>query len=223
MSTCDPLPVLYSFRRCPYAMRARMALHVAGIAVEIREVVLRDKPPSLRAVSPKATVPVLLLPDGRVLEESLDIAVWALQQHDPDDWLACLDDSAVRPWITRNDVVFKPLLDRYKYASRHPELSQPHHRDAAVQAYLSPLEAVLQHQPFLCGARPGWVDAAVFPFVRQFAMVEPSWFGGAAQLPQLRRWLDFWLGSAPFAAIMGKHPAWVDPAAGTARSNTRVP
>lgn len=202
--------VLYSFRRCPYAMRARMALHVSGLPVEIREVALRDKPASLRALSPKATVPVLRLPDGAVLEESLDILLWALQQHDPERWLASRHDATSRQWVQRNDTVFKPLLDRYKYAPRHPELSQQQHRAQALRIFIGPLDAALAAQPFVSGARPGWADVAVFPFVRQFAMVQPAWFDADAPLPALRGWLDFWLGSNWFEAVMAKRPLWVD-------------
>lgn len=205
-----PAAVLYSFRRCPYAMRARMALHVAGVPVEIREVALRDKPASLRTLSPKATVPVLRLPDGTVLEESLDILLWALQQHDPEDWLASRRDATAQQWVRRNDVVFKPLLDRYKYAPRHPELSRQQHREQALRIFIGPLDAALAAQAFVSGTRPGWADVAMFPFVRQFAMVEPTWFDAAAPLPALRRWLDFWLGSSWFAAVMVKRPLWVD-------------
>ncbi len=201
------VPVLYSFRRCPYAIRARMALHVAGVTVEIREVALRRKPEALLRLSPKATVPVLQLGDGRVLHESLDILVWALQQNDPHDWLATLHCVDLQQWVMRNDAEFKPLLDRYKYATRHPELSQPAHRDNAVDRFIGPLNRMLAQQPFLCGNGPGWADLALFPFVRQFAMVEPDWFA-AASLPHLRRWLDFWLASNWFAAIMVKHPVW---------------
>lgn len=207
------VPVLYSFRRCPYAIRARLALHVAGIAVDIREVALRDKPPALLAISPKATVPVLQLPGGRVLDESLDILHWALQQQDPALWHDVPDAAAARQWVARNDTVFKPLLDRYKYWPRHPEYTQQQHRDAALQAFVGPLDALLRDQAFICGARPGWADAAVFPFLRQFAMVEPAWFASDAPVPAVRRWLDFWLHSAWFAAVMGKHAPWVDPSA----------
>lgn len=206
------IPLLFSFRRCPYAIRARMALAHAGRAVQIREVTLRDKPPDMLAISPKGTVPVLQLPDGRVLDESIDIMLWALRQNDPEAWLASLHDDAVRQWVVHNDDVFKPLLDRYKYAPRHPELSQLQHREWAVQAFVGPLDACLGAQPFLCGARPGWADVAVFPFVRQFAMVEPAWFDGDAALPALRRWLDYWRGSAWFAAVMVKGPLQVAPA-----------
>lgn len=205
------LPVLYSFRRCPYAIRARMALQVADVAVEIREVALRNKPEALRRLSPNATVPVLALCCGRVLHESLDILVWAFQQNDPHDWLATLHRPDLQRWVLRNDTDFKPLLDRYKYAPRHPELTQQAHRDKAVDSFIAPLEHALAQQPFLCGMAPGWADLALFPFVRQFAMVEPAWFA-AAPLPNLYRWLDFWLASGWFTASMGKHPVWVDAA-----------
>lgn len=205
LDSCTPA-VLYSFRRCPYAIRSRMALHVAGVPVEIREVALRDKPASLCALSPKATVPVLQLSDGTVLDESLDILLWALQQHDPEAWLASWHDDTVQQWVARNDLVFKPLLDRYKYALRHPDLTQQQHREQALQAFIGPLEACLAAQPFVSGAMPGWADVAVFPFVRQFAMVEPAWFDDAAPLPALRRWLDFWRGSTWFGAVMAKQP-----------------
>ncbi|MCW5642504.1 MAG: glutathione S-transferase [Rhodoferax sp.] len=206
-----PPAVLYSFRRCPYAIRARMGLHAAGVAVQIREVALRDKPASLRLLSPKATVPVLQLSDGTVLDESLDILLWALRQHDPEHWLAGVDDDAVRRWVTRNDTDFKPLLDRYKYAPRHPEMSARQHRDKALQAFVGPLDDVLAGRPFLCGTRPGWADVAVFPFVRQFAMVEPAWFADEAAVPSLRRWLASWLASPWFEAVMAKRPVWVEP------------
>jgi glutathione S-transferase len=207
----DPLPVLYSFRRCPYAMRARLALQVADVAVEIREVALGDKPPSLRAISPKATVPVLRLPDGRVLDESLDIMSWALRRNDPLQWRACAENDAALQWVARNDTEFKPLLDRYKYASRHRALTQQQHREQALRHFVGPLDMWLRAAPFICGAREGWADAALFPFVRQFAMVEPDWFANDAPLPDLRRWLAFWLTSGWFDAIMAKRPRWLDP------------
>lgn len=211
------LPVLYSFRRCPYAIRARVALHVASVAVEIREVALRDKPEALRRISAKATVPVLQLPDGQVLDESLDILVWALQQHDPHDWLARWQDPDMQHWVRRNDNEFKPMLDRYKYARRDGHPSQQSQRDAAVQRFIGPLDTMLARQGFLCGRGPGWADLAVFPFVRQFAMVEPEWFVSSAW-PHVRHWLKGWLASAWFTSVMVKHPVWAGEAPAALRS-----
>ena len=215
------VPVLYSFRRCPYAIRARMGLHVAGVAVELREVALRNKPDALLRLSPKGTVPVLQLPDGRVLHESLDILIWALQQSDRHDWLATLDQSAMQQWVLRNDDDFKPLLDNYKYATRGPTLSQAAERSLALDRFVAPLDQVLARRPFLCGAAPGWADLALFPFVRQFAMVEPDWFAAQASLLDVRRWLEFWLGSRWFASAMVKQPVWIDPASDRACSAGR--
>jgi UPF0176 protein len=198
------LPLLYSFRRCPYAIRARMAIRVSGVLVEIQEVALRDKPPGLLVASPKGTVPVLLLHNGgvmQVIDQSLSIMQWALQQADPEGWLPVADP--VSDWVTRNDEVFKPLLDRYKYANRHPELSPSAHRQAALDGFVTELDAQLQARPFLQGDRPRLADVAVFPFVRQFAGVDPAWFAQAA-LPGVQRWLAHWLVSPVFTAVMAR-------------------
>jgi UPF0176 protein len=198
------LPLLYSFRRCPYAIRARMAIRVSGVLVEIQEVALRDKPPGLLVASPKGTVPVLLLHNGgvmQVIDQSLSIMRWALQQADPEGWLPVADP--VSDWVTRNDEVFKPLLDRYKYANRHPELSPSAHRQAALDGFVTELDAQLQARPFLQGDRPRLADVAVFPFVRQFAGVDPAWFAQAA-LPGVQRWLAHWLVSPVFTAVMAR-------------------
>ena len=198
------LPLLYSFRRCPYAIRARMALRVSGVPVDIREVALRDKPPELLAASPKGTVPVLVIRNGplpQVIDQSLSIMQWALQQADPEGWLLMPD--AVSDWVTRNDDVFKPLLDRYKYANRHPEMSPLAHRQAALDAFMTELDALLQGSTFLRGDRPCLADVAVFPFVRQFAGVDPPWFAQAA-LPGVQRWLSHWLVSPVFTAVMAR-------------------
>lgn len=200
--TAPPLPLLFSFRRCPYAIRARLALHYAGVVVALREVALRDKPADLLAISPAATVPVLQLPDGQVLVHSLDIMLWALAQHDPQDWLGRHDRQGER-WVQRNDEDFKPLLDRYKYAQRHPMLSQAAHRAQAMNALIEPLEQTLSHQPWLAGTRPGLADAALLPFVRQFALVQPEWFQ-AQPMPALQRWLQTQLDSPAFVAVMAK-------------------
>ena len=204
-------PTLYSFRRCPYAMRARMALAAADVSVTLHEVALRDKPAALLMASPKGTVPVLVLSGGRVIDESLDIMRWALGQRDPLGWLREADDPCAASWLQRNDKLFKPLLDGYKYAPRFPEMSQPEHRALAVSALLVPLDACLCDNAFVLGDRPSWVDVAMFPFVRQFAMVEPAWFN-LMPWPGLHRWLGYWLQHSLYAVVMDKQGAWAAPA-----------
>jgi len=197
-------PTLYSFRRCPYAIRARMALVYAGIAVAICEVALRDKPAALLALSPKATVPVLHLPTGVVIDQSLDIMRWALHQYDPADWLTAENAAGVieaQRWIKLNDVVFKPLLDRYKYPTRHPELSVAEHHIRALDAFIHPLETRLQTTRYLQGTSVSLADVAIFPFVRQFAMVDQPGFN-ALQLPCVKAWLAGWLKSDLFETVM---------------------
>lgn len=201
------LPILYSFRRCPYAIRARMALLQAGVAVELREVVLRHKPADMVDLSPKATVPVLHTTDDQVIDESLAIMRWALQQHDPGDWLARADAPANRQLVKQNDGAFKQTLDRYKYAERHPTTSQADWRADAEAALLAPLEQRLQQQAFLGGATPCLSDVAIFPFVRQFAAVDAAWFG-ESPWRATRQWLNTWLASAAFTRTMTKRPPW---------------
>lgn len=196
------LPILYSFRRCPYAMRARMALWVAGIAVELREVKLAAKPPELIAASPKATVPVLVLPDGTVIDESLAIMRWALAQSDPEAWLAG-DDAAM---IAVNDGAFKHHLDRAKYPGRYDEDGVTDNRDAAL-ALLVPVEARLQHTANICGPTRTLTDIALFPFIRQFAGIDPPWFA-AQPLPRLQAWLGQHAATPLFNAIMPKFTPW---------------
>lgn len=195
-------PVLYSFRRCPYAMRARMALRVAGVVVALREVKLADKPPALLAASPKATVPVLVLADERVIDESLDIMRWALAQHDPEGWLAGEDAGL----IAANDGPFKHHLDRTKYPGRYDEDGVTDHRSAAL-SLLAPMEARLGEAPFLGGVTRGFTDIALFPFIRQFAAIEPAWFA-AQPLPHLQGWLSRLLDSPLFASVMPKFAPW---------------
>lgn len=205
------LPRLYTFRRCPYAMRARMALLQAGREFEAVEVVLRDKPASLLALSPKATVPVLQLPDGRVIDESWDIMRWALltAASDVHGWWSRAQTPENLDLLQRNDGAFKRHLDRWKYPQRYVSEAGPlpqQHRDQAVEVLLRPLEARLQGAPFLGGATACASDWALFPFVRQFAAVDPAWFA-ALGLPALQAWLDGWLASPLFAACMHKLPA----------------
>ena len=194
--------ILYSFRRCPYAMRARMALRVSGAAYEHREVVLRDKPAAMLEASPKGTVPVLVTGDGAVLEESLDIMRWALGRNDPEGWLA-RNDAAL---VAVNDGPFKHHLDRYKYATRYDDVDPEEHRAAALDI-LQRLEARLGDGAYLCGAARGFADIAIFPFIRQFANADRDWFD-AQDLPLLQAWLAGLIGSELFEGVMSKHPQW---------------
>ena len=203
-----PLPILYSFCRCPYAMRARAALIVSGMSVELREVVLRDKPAALLAASPKGSVPVLVLPDGQVLDESWDIMLWALRQHDPQAWLGkdeCHAKAAL-PWVTENDTTFKHNVDRYKYPGRFPEQPQNTYR-AACERFLQQLELRLCTTPRLLGDTLTLADVALLPFVRQFAAVDSGWFA-TAPYPALRAWLDKFTSSELYSLIMQKFPVW---------------
>ncbi len=201
------LPILYSFRRCPYAIRARLAVKISGASVALREVVLRDKPGALIGASPKATVPVLQLPDGSVLEQSLDIMRWALQAHDPQGWLLADEQHETQTLIDLNDGPFKQALDRYKYASRHPEHPAQFYRDEAVALMLTPFNARLADQRFLLRDLPSLADMAIVPFVRQFAAVDDTWFRHAP-LPHLHTWMDSITASALFASVMHKYAAW---------------
>lgn len=197
-------PLLYSFRRCPYAIRARLALAQAGVAVRTVEVDLKHKPAALLAVSPQATVPVLVLPDGQVLTESLDIMQWALAQRDAVGWLLSRQPERDELLIKTTDSAFKHWLDRYKYAERHPGQTREHYRQQAVDCLITPLEQALSADgPWLGGAQPVLADAAIFPFVRQFAAVDPAWWA-SSPFPSTRAWLQSWLGSELFAGVMRK-------------------
>jgi len=205
----DARPILYSFRRCPYAMRGRMALDVAGIDLEHREILLRDKPADMLAASPKGTVPVLVLPDGQVLEESLDVMRWALAQHDPEHWVPS-DSASLRETealIATNDGPFKHHLDRYKYATRYEGAVSEEHRQAACKI-LAGLNERLSGSAQLLGDAATLADIALFPFIRQFANTEPDWFN-AQPWPHLQRWLAGHLASERFERIMKKHDLFV--------------
>lgn len=203
-----PLPILYSFRRCPYAMRARTALIASGIAVELREVALRDKPAAMLAASPKGSVPVLVLPDGNVIDESWDIMLWALRNNDAQNWLGENEGNvqAALPLVLENDTSFKRALDSYKYPERHPENSQATYR-AQGELFLQKLEVRLQITPYLLGEKMSIADAALLPFVRQFAAVDADWFANAPY-PKLRDWLERFTSSELFAQVMQKFPLW---------------
>ncbi|SLN28197.1 glutaredoxin 2 [Pseudoruegeria aquimaris] len=197
------VPILYSFRRCPYAMRARLALQSAQIQVELREIVLREKAPELLETSPKGTVPVLVTEDA-VIEESLDIMLWALHRNDPEGWL--YREQEALALISLIEGPFKQALDRYKYASRIPGADpEAERRKAAL--FLQELDEKLAASRWLLAERPTLADMATLTFVRQFAMVDRPWFD-AQPWPHLQAWLDTFLASERFAAIMGKYPKW---------------
>lgn len=204
--TSATVPLLYSYRRCSYAMRARMALLVAGVAFDVHEIVLRDKPAAMLILSPKGTVPVLQLPDGGVLEQSLDIMQWAFATRDPEGWWARAQSTINLELLTVCDGPFKHHLDRYKYPERFDEPGRSGPRDTAVEVLLQPLDARLQQAAQLGGHAPCATDIALFPFVRQFAAVEPAWFG-SLPLPALKAWLAGWLAHSLFEAAMAKLPS----------------
>lgn len=188
-------------------MRARLAIKVSGVAVALRETLLRDKPAALIQASPKATVPVLCMPDGAVLDESLDIMRWALAEHDPQGWLQANEQAQAQALIELNDGLFKQALDRYKYAPRQAEGAANAARDDAVALMLTPLDACLADQPFLLRDSPSLADMALLPFVRQFAGCDPAWFA-QAPLAHLRAWLQRLTASALFVSVMPKLAAW---------------
>lgn len=194
-------PILYSFRRCPYAMRARMALLVSGQTCVLREVTLRAKPAEMIAASAKATVPILALPDGRVVDESLDIMRWALARNDPEDWLGT-DDTAL---VAENDGPFKDHLDRYKYPDRHG--ADPADHRAMGLVFLSSLEARLAKRSNLARETRSFADVAIMPFVRQFAATDQGWFE-AQSLPSLKAWLARHSESRLFQQAMIRLPPW---------------
>lgn len=201
-------PILYSFRRCPYAMRARLAVHASGQRCELREIVLRDKAPEFLAASPKGTVPVLVEPSGNVIEESLDVMLWALEKHDPEEWLApptgSLDEMLAL--IEACDGEFKANLDAYKYASRDTPEKGLEARAAGAE-FLIELNDRLSSQSYFFGNRLTLADMAIFPFVRQFANVDRAWFE-SKPWPHLLAWLDGLLGAPRFEAVMKKYAKW---------------
>lgn len=199
------MPLLYTYRRCPYAMRARMALRQAGVVYQGLEVSLRNKPPAMLAVSPKGTVPVLVLPSAEVLEQSLDIMRWAFDQSgDAEGWWARAQSPDNLALQQACDGPFKHHLDRYKYPQRFADsLSREQHFQHAVAALLEPLEPHLQSQPQLGGASPCAADIGIFPFVRQFAAVDAALFESLA-LPAVKTWLAGWLVSGLFGEVMRK-------------------
>lgn len=202
--------ILYSFRRCPYAMRGRMALQASGADYEHREVVLRDKPQAMLDASPKGTVPVFITNDNNVIDESLDVMRWALGHNDPHGWLDCKRDKA-DTLIAANDGPFKHHLDRYKYASRYKDDAARGDVDlshrAAAEEHLQNLESHLSESDYLLGGKQTIADIAIFPFIRQFANTDRGWWDSNAY-PRVRNWLERHINSDLFKTIMEKHPQW---------------
>lgn len=217
MSSCSPdnvpdlavadrdYPILYSFRRCPYAMRARLALDVAGVKCRLREVVLRDKPEEMLEISPKGTVPVLQLSDGTVLDESRDVMLWALGRNDPEGWLN-VDMEAATALIDECDGPFKHALDRYKYPNRYDLPDGLQHREQGA-AFLRTLNDRLSATQHLEKDAFRLTDAAIFPFIRQFANTDRTWFD-SQPIPHVQRWLSARLESPRFTRIMKKYKQW---------------
>jgi glutathione S-transferase len=186
-----------------------MALAYSGIGVEIREISLREKPTSLLAISPKGTVPVLQS-DGLVIEQSYDIMKWALNQSDPDQLLSAQTESIIDQWVEKNDGPFKKLLDQYKYPDRYPDISLEETLSQARSLFLGPINEQLKTSPYLLGPRISLADIAIFPFVRQFAMVDQEWMD-QSDLVFLKQWLNERLESPLFLSVMQKYPTWHDP------------
>lgn len=199
-------PIFYSFRRCPYAIRARLAIACSGLTVELREILLRDKPLAMLDISPKATVPVLQMLDGTVLDESLDIMLWALKQGDNKYWLGEKYRTVTDSLINHNDGKFKYFLDRYKYADRYPEFPSFYYRQQAEE-FLAELEQRLTQSAYLCTEHPTLADMAIFPFIRQFSMVDQQWFD-SSPYRALQTWLQQWLKSPLFLSVMYKYQPW---------------
>lgn len=210
MKTNNKTPVLYSFRRCPYAIRARLAIRYADISVELREVQLKNKPHEMLRISPKGTVPVLITADNQVLEESLDIIQWALSIHDPDNWMLtgqAHSRKLAQDLIQQNDTHFKQSLDRYKYSDRYPEFPLSHHRYQCEQ-FIGLVNQQLRHTSWLTGDSLSYADIAIMPFIRQFAIVDLDWFQQSPYEP-LKSWLNSLLDSDMFTNVMQKYKPWI--------------
>ena len=202
----ESLPILYSFRRCPYAMRARFALVYSGIKCELREVDLKNKPQELLEISPKGTVPVLLLPDNTIIEESMDIINYALKHNDPDQWL-CKDLKLLDDIVTRMDNKFISVLRKYKYYSRHPEQSKEYYLKQAEEQFIIWLEEKLRRSAYITGEKISNVDIVIFPFIRQFSLVDQEWFDNS-KYNHIKQWLQSFINNPIYDIVMQKHLPW---------------
>ena len=199
----DDIPILYSFRRCPYAMRARLAIYVSNIKVQLREILLRDKAPEFLLASAKGTVPVLVT-QKEVIEESLDIMVWSLKQEDPEHWLNMPTEGY--NWISRNDGPFKKALDHTKYSTRFPDLDAKLERAKALE-FLTDLNLQIGNSKWMFGKNCSLADMAVLPFIRQFSNIDSHWFY-SQNLPNVQKWLNYFLETNHFLQIMKKYSVW---------------
>ena len=200
------LPILYSFRRCPYAMRARMAIHISGQKCELREVLLRDKPPSMLDYSAKGTVPVLILQDGKVIDESLDVIDWALNLNDPDDWQRSKDKEKTKELIKINDGEFKYHLDRYKYSKRYDNEDPEFHRKKCLK-FIESINNELNNSEYIFDDNISYADIVLLPFIRQFRIADIEWFD-SLPYDNLKKWLSSFLGSSLLNSIMKKYDLW---------------
>ena len=200
------LPILYSFRRCPYAMRARMAIHISSQKCEIREVLLRDKPPSMLEYSSKGTVPVLVLQSGEVIDESLDVIDWALNLNDPDNWQRSKNNEKTKELIKINDGEFKYHLDRYKYSKRYDNEDPEFHRKKCL-SFIEKVNSELQNSKYIFDDAISYIDISLLPFIRQFRIADKEWFD---ELPyeNVKSWLSNFLNSELLESIMSKHDLW---------------
>jgi glutathione S-transferase len=197
------LPILYSFRRCPYAMRARFSLAYSGLQYELREVDLKNKPQELLEVSPKGTVPVLLFSDGTIIEESMDIIHYALKYNDPDNWF-CQNSAILDYIVNKNDNEFVPVLRKYKYHERYPNQSKEYYLKQAEDLFIVWLEETLSGSNYLVNNQISSADIALFPFVRQFVMADQIWFNNS-KYNNIRRWLESFISHPLYNIIMKKH------------------
>ncbi len=195
-------PKLFTYRRCPYAIRSRLALYQAGIDYESIEISLKDKPSDFLALSPKGTVPVLVQSDGKVIEESLEIMLWALNISDPEHWILKGNDLSQK-LIFENDFYFKKNLDKYKYADRFPEHSKEYYR-AQCEIFLNILDEKLKFKLYLIEDRISLADIAIFPFIRQFFLVDENWFLDS-KYDALKKWLRGMIDSHIFKEVMKKN------------------
>ena len=200
------LPILYSFRRCPYAMRARMAIHISGQKCELREVLLRNKPPSMLEYSAKGTVPVLILQDGNVIDESLDVIDWALNLNDPDNWQRSKDTKKTKELIKINDGEFKYHLDRYKYSKRYDNEDPEFHRKKCLK-FIESINNELNNSEYIFDDNISYADIVLLPFIRQFRIADIEWFD-SLPYDNLKKWLSSFLNSSLLNSIMKKYDLW---------------